>query len=30
MRPRQIRKYCALDDPCQALMNRHAAASTDG
>jgi magnesium chelatase family protein len=20
MRPRQIRKYCALDDPCQALM----------
>jgi len=20
MRPRQIRNYCALDDPCQALM----------
>jgi magnesium chelatase family protein len=20
MRPAQIRKYCALDDPCQALM----------
>ena len=20
MRPRQIRKYCALDDPCQELM----------
>ena len=20
MHPRQIRKYCALDDPCQALM----------
>ena len=20
MRPRQIRKYCELDDPCQALM----------
>jgi magnesium chelatase family protein len=20
MRPAQVRKYCALDDPCQALM----------